>query len=107
MTQTYKDLPPQFLRGTSKLTATLVIASFGSSSGYNSQAFTLNVLPDPNTPPAATQKALRYGKLEEIHHVFRGDPKSPNILISTVFGLGSIAALPLLVGAVSVFHSSF
>lgn len=99
--QTYKDLPTQFLRPTSKITANIVIGSFGSSTPYNSQAFALSIPSDPDTPPAATQKAPRYGKLEEIHHIFRGDPKSPNVLISTVFGLGSIAALPLLLGAVS------
>lgn len=77
-----------------------MIGSFGSSTAYNSQAFTLNVVPDANTPTAGTEKASRYGKQDEIHHIFGGDPKQFNFLISTVFGLGSIAALPLLLGAV-------
>lgn len=92
----------QFLRASSKVTANIVIGSFGSSTAYNAQAFNLNITPDSNTPPVATQKAARYGKLEEIHHVFDAGPRSPNVLISTIFGLGSIAALPLLVGAVSI-----
>ena len=100
-TQTQKELPTQFLKGQSKVSASVVIASFGSSEGYNSEAFTLNVISDNGVPAGTTEKALRYGKLPEIHHIFRADQKAPNILISTIFTLGAIAALPILLGAVS------
>ncbi|KAK5104780.1 hypothetical protein LTS08_002673 [Lithohypha guttulata] len=96
---TQKDLPTQFLRSNAKITAHLVVASFGSFTGYNSLAFNLNVVTDQNIPASTTEKALRYGKLPEIHHIFRSDPKSPNILISIVFALGAVAALPVLLGA--------
>ncbi len=100
-TQTQKELPTQFLKSQSKVSASLVIASFGSSAGYNSEAFSLNVISDKGVPAGTTEKPLRYGKLPEIHHIFRADPKSPNVLISTIFTLGAIAALPILLGAVS------
>ncbi|KAK5089322.1 hypothetical protein LTR70_007119 [Exophiala xenobiotica] len=96
---TQKELPTQFLKNQSKVSASLVIASFGSSTGYNVEAFTLNVISDKGVPAGTAEKPLRYGKLPEIHHIFRADPKSPNVLISTVFTLGAIAALPILLGA--------
>lgn len=96
---THKDLPSQFLKNQSMVSASVVIASFGSSAGYNSEVFTLNVLSDQTTPSADPEKSLRYGKLPEIHHIFRADPTSPNILISIAFTLGAIAALPILLGA--------
>lgn len=99
--QTQKELPTQFLNGQSKVTASLVLASFGSSTGYNSEVFTLNVISDKGASANTAEKPLRYGKLPEIHHIFRADQKSPNVLISTVFTLGAIAALPILLGAVS------
>ena len=83
------------------MTASLVIASFGSSGGYNSEAFSLKVVADASTPAATADKAPRYGKLPEIHHIFRSDQKMPNILISTVFTVAAIASLPVLLGAVS------
>lgn len=56
---------------------------------------------DVNAPASASDQGIRYGKLPEIHHIFRGEQKSPNIVISTVFAIGSLAALPVLLGAVS------
>lgn len=56
---------------------------------------------DKGVPTGAGEKPLRYGKLPEIHHIFRVDQKMPNILISTVFTLAAIATLPVLLGAVS------
>lgn len=106
--QTQKELPSQFLRGQPKIKASLVIASFGASTGYNSEAFILNITPDATVSSGTGEKALRYGKLPEIHHVFRADTKMPNILISIVFTLGAIAALPILLGGVSenIHHNS-
>lgn len=102
--QTQKELPSQFLGGQSKIKASLVIASFGASTGYKSEIFTLGLTADTTKPAGSGEKALRYGKLPEIHHIFRPDQKMPNILISTVFTLGAIAALPVLLGGVSQYR---
>merc|ERR1712000_759599 len=69
---THKDLPAQFLRSSSPLSASIVIASFGSSAGYNSEAFPLTI---------------------EL------DPKSPNITISSFFLLAVVATFSPLFGA--------
>ncbi|KAL2392072.1 hypothetical protein ABEF93_001253 [Exophiala dermatitidis] len=95
---THKDLPLQFLRSTSPLSASIVIASFGASEGYNSEAFALTIELDPNAPIQASETPLRYGKLPEIHHIFRPDPKSPNIVITLVFLGAVLATLPALLG---------
>lgn len=99
--QTQKDLPAQLLRSTSPLSASIVIASFGASTGYNSPAFSLSIELDPNVALPATEKPLRYGKLPEIHHIFRDDPKSPNVVISLFFVGAILATVPALLGAVS------
>ncbi|KIX06962.1 uncharacterized protein Z518_04938 [Rhinocladiella mackenziei CBS 650.93] len=96
---THKDLPIQFLRTTSSIDASIVIASFGSSVGYNSAAFMLTVELDPNVPVPVVEKPLRYGKLPEIHHIFRPDPTSPNVVISMVILGIVLASLPSLLGA--------
>lgn len=41
----------------------------------------------------------RFGKKQEINHIFREDPRSPPTIISLVFSLSVLAALPLLLGA--------
>ncbi|KAJ9621106.1 hypothetical protein H2204_012000 [Knufia peltigerae] len=97
--KTQKDLPSQFLRSSTPLSATIVIASFGSSEGYNSEAFPLTIELDPNVPVPVVDKGVRYGKLPEIHHIFRTDPKSPSIAISSVFLLFVIATFSPLIGA--------
>ncbi|KIW20796.1 hypothetical protein PV08_01374 [Exophiala spinifera] len=95
---TQKDLPPQFLRSSSPLSASIVIASFGSSEGYSSEAFPLALELDPNVPVPVSVKGVRYGKLPEIHHIFRADPKSPSIGISSLFLLFIIATFSPLIG---------
>lgn len=102
--QSHKDLPSQFLRSTSPLSASLVLASFGSSEGYNTQVFPLSVQLDANAPAPAAEKPLRYGKQPEIHHIFRGDPKSPNIVIVMFFTAAVLAALPVLLGLVCLLQ---
>lgn len=98
--QTQRDLPAQFLLSSKPLDATLTIASFGSSVPYNRHVFDLSVRLDPNAPSPAVEKPLRYGKLPEIHHTFKADPKSPSKVITLVFTAAVIAALPLLLGTV-------
>ena len=61
------------------------------------EVFQLDLRRDPNAP-MNTPKAVRYGKLPEIHHIFKSDPKSPNILITIVFSLAIFATLPVLLG---------
>jgi oligosaccharyltransferase complex subunit delta (ribophorin II) len=78
-----------------------VFAAFGQNKGYNDKAFSLSVVLDPNVPIAISEKPLRYGKQPEIHHIFRPDPKSPNIIITLVFTGAVLAALPMLIGTVS------
>jgi oligosaccharyltransferase complex subunit delta (ribophorin II) len=79
----------------------LVIASFGSSEGYNKPVFDVELKLDPNASPPTYEKPLRYGKLEDIHHIFRADPKSPPKVISLVFSLAVVASVPLLFIGVS------
>lgn len=96
---TQKDLPTQLLSSTGPLDASLVIASFGSSKPYNRKAFDLSIELDSSSPLHTSKKPLRYGKLPEIHHIFKADPKSPPIIITLVFAAAVIAALPILLGA--------
>lgn len=77
-----------------------MIASFGSAKGYNSHAFQISVERDINAP-LPSSKVVRYGKLGEIHHIFKPDPKSPPIIVSLVFVVAVLAALPALIGVVS------
>ncbi|EZF75480.1 hypothetical protein H105_02903 [Trichophyton soudanense CBS 452.61] len=90
-----KDLPVQFLTTKTPVEASLLIASFGSSGGYYKPVFKLSVEHKPDTP-IPSSKALRYGKLEEIHHTFREDPRSPPMIVSVFFVLAVLATLPLL-----------
>lgn len=101
--QSHKDLPTQFLSGSKTLSASLVIASFGSSKPYRSPAFDLKIELDPSAPPPSVEKPLRYGKLPEIHHIFKPDPKSPPKIITLVFTAAVIAALPSLLFVVSFY----
>ena len=79
----------------------LIIASFGSSKPYNGKAFDLTIKLDAGSPLPASEKPLRYGKLPEIHHIFKSDPKSPPKIITLIFATAVIAALPVLLGVVS------
>ncbi|KAI4268681.1 MAG: hypothetical protein L6R35_006739, partial [Caloplaca aegaea] len=94
--QSHKDLPIQFLTGSKILSASLVIASFGASTPYKSPAFDLKIELDPSAPPPSVEKPLRYGRLPEIHHTFKADPKSPPKIISLIFTAAVLAALPAL-----------
>ncbi|KAF1810384.1 hypothetical protein P152DRAFT_96940 [Eremomyces bilateralis CBS 781.70] len=96
---THKDLPIQFLTSSDSLQASIIIGSFGSSTPYNVPAFTVDISRDLAAPISIPEKPVRYGKLPEIHHIFRSDPQSPPKIISLVFTLATLAALPaLLVG---------
>ncbi|KAH9843249.1 Dolichyl-diphosphooligosaccharide--protein glycosyltransferase subunit 2 [Teratosphaeria destructans] len=96
---TQKDLPYQFLTSTRPLKATLVLASFGSSTPYSHHAFDLTISPDPTTAPTAPTPPDRYTPKPTIHHTFKPDPQSPPKILSLVFTLAIAATLPLLFAA--------
>ncbi|KAK7547691.1 dolichyl-diphosphooligosaccharide-protein glycosyltransferase [Phyllosticta citricarpa] len=93
---TQKELPYQFLTTSSPLKASLVIGSFGSSEPYNSVVFDLDVQRDPNVPLAIPDPPVRYGMKDEIHHIFKTDPRNPPKVITLVFAAAVAAALPVL-----------
>ncbi|KAH7126839.1 Oligosaccharyltransferase subunit Ribophorin II-domain-containing protein [Dendryphion nanum] len=94
----HKDLPIQFLISEKPIPASLVIGSFGSSTPYKAKIFDLNVARDPNVPIAIPAKPERYGPEDEIHHIFRDDPRSPPKIITIVFAAAVVGALPVLLG---------
>jgi oligosaccharyltransferase complex subunit delta (ribophorin II) len=96
--QIQKDLPYQLLTSSKPLKVSVVLASFGSSTPLNQNVFDLTIQADANAPPAAPPTPERYTRKPEIHHIFRGDPKSPPKIISLVFTLAVLAALPILAG---------
>jgi hypothetical protein len=98
--KTQKDLPIQLLSSSKPLSATLLLASFGTSQGYDSHVFNLEIKTDPNVPLPKYEKPLRYGKLAEIHHIFKPDPKSGPKIVSLFFVLAVLATVPILLGAV-------
>ncbi|PTU24104.1 hypothetical protein P175DRAFT_0497220 [Aspergillus ochraceoroseus IBT 24754] len=93
-----KDLPIQFLSASEPLDARILIGSFGSSQAYNEAAFQLSLARAPDEP-VPTLEVLRYGKLPEIHHVFKNDAQSPPIVITLAFVAMVLATLPVLGGA--------
>jgi len=97
--QTQKDLPIQLLAAGVPLKATLILASFGSSTPLNTVVFDLTVKRDPTIALAMPEKPLRYGQLSEIHHIFRPDAKSGPKVFSLVFTLAVLATVPVLLGA--------
>jgi oligosaccharyltransferase complex subunit delta (ribophorin II) len=97
--QTQKDIPLQLLSSSSPLSATLVLASFGSSQGLTSHVFDLALTLDPSAPLPKSEKPLRYGKREIINHIFRADPQSGPKVISLFFVLAVLATVPVLLGA--------
>lgn len=99
--QKQTELPIQHLTSSEPLTASVVIASFGSSDGYNSAVFDVTVKHDPTTKVAKYEKPMRYGKLAEIHHIFRADPTSPPKIISLVFVFAVLATIPAVLISVS------
>jgi oligosaccharyltransferase complex subunit delta (ribophorin II) len=99
--QSHKELPSQFLRSSKPIAANIVLGSFGPSQGFNDRVFSLSIVVDPSTPLPTSEKPLRYGKLPEIHHIFKMGPSSPNILFSLLFTGAVLATLPAILGAVS------
>lgn len=99
--QVQKDLPTQLLTSSGLLSASLIIASFGSSRPYHSHAFDLSLKLDPNSPTPSQESPLRYGRLPELHHTFKSEPKSPSKIITLIFTAAVVMAFPLLAVVVS------
>ena len=72
--QTQKDIPIQLLLSETPLRASIVIGSFDSSSALHAQVFDVQIVADPNSPRPAYEAPDRFGKKDEIHHIFRGRP---------------------------------
>lgn len=87
------------LRSTEPIDASIVIGSFGNTKGYRAEAFKLAIDRDPNVPLPSTE-VERYGKLPEIHHIFKSDPKNPPIIVTLAFVGIVLATLPILVAVV-------
>ncbi|KAK6347315.1 hypothetical protein TWF696_007386 [Orbilia brochopaga] len=90
-----KDIPTALLTAPS-LTLTIAIASFGQSSPLSVEIATIAPVLDAAAKKALPAPPLKYGKLPEIHHIFRGEPRSPPKIISLVFLGGVLACLPAL-----------
>lgn len=97
--QAQKDLPHQFLTSSQPIKASIVLASFGSSTPLNHHTFDLTIDSDSAIPPVVPSPPERYTSKPEIHHIFRSDPRSPPKIISLFFTLAVLAALPVLLGA--------
>ncbi|KAJ5622353.1 hypothetical protein N7528_005585 [Penicillium herquei] len=94
---TQKELPVQFLSLSEPIDARVVIGSFGSSEAYDSSVFSLSIDRDPDHP-VPTIEAARYGKLPEIHHIFKDAATSPPVIITLAFVALVGASLPILAG---------
>lgn len=94
---TQKDIPIQLLTSASSLKASVVLASFGATTPLMTHAFDLSIAHDQATPLQAPPAPLRYGKLPEINHIFRDDPKSPNVLITLIFAAAVLITLPVFI----------
>ncbi|KAF3938832.1 hypothetical protein ABW19_dt0205904 [Dactylella cylindrospora] len=93
-----KDIPVSLLTSPS-LSLTLAIASFGQSAPLSVEIATLTPVLDANTKKMIPSPPLKYGKLPEIHHIFRSEPRSPPKIVSIVFLIAVIVTLPGLFGA--------
>ncbi|KAH6609415.1 hypothetical protein Trco_002761 [Trichoderma cornu-damae] len=107
-----KDLPIQLLLSPAPLEASLVLGSFGSTKGSVTPVFDFTVKLDPVTSAPSYEKPLRYGKLAEIHHIFRDDPKNPPKIVSISFAVAVAATVPALfigkaLGSAPISHAAF
>lgn len=99
--QSQKDIPVQLLLSSKPVKASLILGSFGATQGLVTDLFDLEITLDPSAPAPAYEKPERYGKKPEIHHIFRADPRSPPKVISLLFALAIVAAVPALFTGVS------
>ncbi|QIW97569.1 hypothetical protein AMS68_003087 [Peltaster fructicola] len=96
---TQKDIPIALLAQSRSLEASVIIASFGSATPYKQHVFDLSPSFDNNSPAPSSEAAERLSKKDEIHHIFKADARSPPRLVSLVFLLAVLGALPVLLAA--------
>jgi oligosaccharyltransferase complex subunit delta (ribophorin II) len=89
--QTPAKIPTALLASKSPLAASIVIGSFGASKPLKSKVFEFSAPADSSASASASQ---RYGAKPEIHHIFRGDPRSPPKVLTLAFTLAVLACLP-------------
>ncbi|KAF2152029.1 hypothetical protein K461DRAFT_242827 [Myriangium duriaei CBS 260.36] len=104
---TQKDLPFQFLTSSKPIEVKIVLASFGSTGPLVQPVFKLDVPRDSASPISIPEPPQRYGKLEEIHHIFRADPQSPPVVISGFFTLLIIGTVPVLLAGWVLLGANF
>ncbi|ESU15970.1 hypothetical protein FGSG_09399 [Fusarium graminearum PH-1] len=92
----HKDISVPLLLSEEPLKVNLVLGSFGSSSPLISPVFNIQIYHVPNTPLPAFERPMRYGRREEIHHVFKVGETSPPKIISIVFVTAIVCTFPLL-----------
>jgi hypothetical protein len=97
-TQSQKNVPEVLLYSRKPLRATLLLASFGSSTPYSSHVFDL----EHETPPMPYKEPERHRKKPEINHTFKEEATNPPKIVSLVFSAAIVAAVPVLLGAVSL-----
>ncbi|KAB8336922.1 hypothetical protein FH972_021227 [Carpinus fangiana] len=97
----HKDIPLQLLAAAA-LDARIVLGSFGSAAPLAAPVFTLAPAGNSDGTPSAAQTAVpaapRYGKLPDLHHTFRDEPRSPPAFITILFAGAVFASLPVLLG---------
>lgn len=103
MYQSQKDLPVQFLAASEPVDAEIVIGSFGASQSYRNLAFQLAINGEASTQ-AASDSVERYGKLPEIHHIFKAGPKSPPAIVTLIFLLATLITIPILAATVCLYN---
>lgn len=103
--QAVKDVPRELVQAASPLQATIFIASFGSSKPHKTKLFEVSFASDPSQPLPKAEKPVRYGKLPEIHHVFKSDQKNPPRIITLFFTAVVMASIPALLITVSMRDS--
>ncbi|KAK6527280.1 hypothetical protein TWF281_010468 [Arthrobotrys megalospora] len=95
---TQKDIPTALLTSES-LSLTLALGSFGQSTPLSVEIAKVTPILDAAAKKALPEPPLKYQKMNEIHHIFRAEPKSPPKIISLVFLVAVIVCLPGLFGA--------
>lgn len=84
------------------LEASIIVGSFGTSEATVTPVFDIKLQRDSASSVPSYDKPLRYGKLAEIHHIFKADPQSPPKIFSLVFATAVLGAIPALFIVVSV-----
>lgn len=91
-----KDLPIQLQKSSQPLRGTILLASFGPTIAFSNHVFNLDIRMNPSDSKLKYVRPVRYGKLDEIHHILKPDPKNPPIIISIFFIFAVAMTVPTL-----------